>query len=89
MEKKTREPSYSPEDRISFHGGFDVDVKIDKAVHCCSDRDDVRSSGDDECIKILLVTLSTIKKSGEPINNSLAKAINSVMYNPISDEKLR
>ena len=35
------------------------------------------------------MTLSTIKKSGEPINNSLAKAINSVMYNPISDEKLR
>lgn len=86
--KRTRQPSYSLDDQTSLHGGSDLDAEIDKVIHDCPDRDDISDKGDNEFIKNIASDLSATKKSGEPIKNSLAKVINNVIYNAISDEKL-
>ena len=65
--KRTRQPSYPPENQISLHGGSKLDAEIDKVAHDYSDGDDISDSGEDECIENIASDLSTIKISGQPI----------------------
>lgn len=65
-----------------------LDAENYKVVQNYSYGDDISDCDGDECINNIASDLSSIKKSGEPIKNNFAKAINSVIYNAISDEKL-
>ena len=82
------------DDEISLYGGSDLDEQIDRLVDKGpnanakegSNYDEV--SDEDDLIKDIENDFCSVEKTGEPIDNNLAKIINNVVLNPISKDKL-